>query len=146
MRRVGTFAHQHTARLLDLNFYRIILTPASLPCRSSQRGGTIRVNATKSFASTLSWALARVNASIKSKLDDFFGLSEYDWTPNTRETAPSMYLYELVNWLTTVVDSLVIKDGYKDKAYRAAVEYLAGCLAVGRSGLCLALRPRESRW
>ncbi|THH31298.1 hypothetical protein EUX98_g2874 [Antrodiella citrinella] len=96
--------------------------------RSSQRGGTIRVNATKSFASTLAWALARVNVSIKSKLDDFFGLSEYDWTPNTRESAPSMYLYELVNWLTTVVDSLVIKDGYKDKAYRAAVEYLANCL------------------
>ncbi|TCD69836.1 hypothetical protein EIP91_005913 [Steccherinum ochraceum] len=96
--------------------------------RSSQRGGAIRVNATKSFASTISWALARVNASIKSKLDDFFDLSEYDWTPNTRETAPSMYLYELVNWLTTVVDSLVIKDVYKDKAYRTAVDYLAGCL------------------
>ncbi|KAH8106033.1 rsec15 [Cristinia sonorae] len=96
--------------------------------RSSQRGGTIRVNAAKSFASTLSWALTRVNASIKSKLDDFFDLSDYDWTPNTRETAPSMYLYELVNWLTTVVDSLVIKDAYKDKAYRAAVDYLANCL------------------
>jgi len=96
--------------------------------RSSQRGGTIRVNATKSFSSTLSWALNRVNASIKSKLDDFFGLSEYDWTPNTREDSPSMYLYELVNWLTTVVDSLVIKEGYKDKAYRTAVEYLANCL------------------
>ncbi|CAL1701124.1 unnamed protein product [Somion occarium] len=96
--------------------------------RSSQRGGAIRVNASKSFASTLSWALARVNASIKSKLDDFPGLSEYDWTPSTREDAPSMYLDELVNWLTTVVDSLVIKEAYKEKAYRSAVEYLAGRL------------------
>lgn len=96
--------------------------------RSSQRGGTIRVNATKSFSSSLSWALNRVNASIKSKLDDFFGLSEYDWTPNSREDSPSMYLYELVNWLTTVVDSLVIKEAYKVKAYRTAVEYLANCL------------------
>ncbi len=49
---------------------------------------------------------------INSKLDDFFGLSEYDWTPTAREDAPSMYLYELVNWLTTIVDSLQISDEY----------------------------------
>jgi hypothetical protein len=61
---------------------------------------------------------------INSKLDDFFGLSEYDWTPATRENAPSMYLYELVNWLTTVVDSLQISDSYKDEAYRAATAYI----------------------
>ncbi len=41
-----------------------------------------------------------------------------------------MYLYELVNWLTTVVDSLVIKQEYKDEAYRNAVEYLEDCLMV----------------
>lgn len=75
-------------------------------------------------------ALARVTASITSKLDDFFGLSEYDWTPKGREEAPSMYLYELVNWLTTVVDSLVIKDAYKEQAYRGAVDYIAECLMV----------------
>ncbi|THG93626.1 hypothetical protein EW026_g7662 [Hermanssonia centrifuga] len=96
--------------------------------RSSQRGGQIRVNAAQSFQATLTRALSRVNASITSKLDDFFGLSEYDWTPTTRESAPSMYLYELVNWLTTVVDSLVIKQEYKDEAYRNAVEYLEDCL------------------
>ena len=89
------------------------------------------MNAIKSFQDTMSRALARVNASITSKLDDFFGLSEYDWTPNTKEDSPSMYLYELVNWLTTVVDTLVIKEEYKDEAYRSAVEYLANCLMVG---------------
>lgn len=41
-----------------------------------------------------------------------------------------MYLYELVNWLTTVVDSLVIKETYKDKAFSAAVDYLASNLIV----------------
>ena len=41
-----------------------------------------------------------------------------------------MYLYELVNWLTTVVDTLVIKDAYKDDAYKSAVDYLADCLMV----------------
>ncbi|KAI0700779.1 rsec15 [Cytidiella melzeri] len=96
--------------------------------RSSQRGGAIRVNATRSFQTTLGRALAMVNKSINKKLEDFFGLSEYDWTPDTTEDGPSMYLYELVNWLTTVVDTLVIKEEYKEEAYRGAVKYLADCL------------------
>lgn len=41
-----------------------------------------------------------------------------------------MYLYELVNWLTTVVDSLVIKETYKDDAYKAAVGYIAESMMV----------------
>lgn len=75
-------------------------------------------------------SLARVNASITSKLDDFFDLSEYDWTPASVETGPSMYLYELVNWLTTVVDTLALEDEAKDAAYKSAVDYLADCLMV----------------
>ncbi|KAJ8093400.1 Rab GTPase-binding exocyst subunit S15 [Marasmius tenuissimus] len=63
-----------------------------------------------------------------SKLNDFFEPSEYDWTPSTRENAPGMYLIELVNWLTTVVDSLAIKDAYKDEVYKGAVSYIAECL------------------
>ncbi|KAJ8507658.1 hypothetical protein ONZ45_g9983 [Pleurotus djamor] len=39
-----------------------------------------------------------------------------------------MYLYELINWLTTVVDSLVVKETYKDEAYKGAVAYIAECL------------------
>ncbi|KAA1466700.1 exocyst complex component sec15 subunit [Dentipellis sp. KUC8613] len=96
--------------------------------RSTQRGGTIRLTAATSFGATLTRALARINELITSKLDDFFELSEYDWTAKTREAEPSMYLYELVNWLTTVVDSLVIKETYKDEAYRGAVAYISQCL------------------
>ncbi|KAI9001365.1 exocyst complex component sec15 subunit [Trametes punicea] len=95
--------------------------------RSSQRGGTIRIKAAASFAGSRTKALARVTEAMSSKLDDFFGLSEYDWTPKTREDAPSMYLYELVNWLTTVVDSLALKDAYKEDAYRGAINYIASC-------------------
>ncbi|KAI0048060.1 exocyst complex component sec15 subunit [Auriscalpium vulgare] len=96
--------------------------------RSTQRGGVIRLTAAGSFSKTLTRALERISMLITSKLDDFFELSEYDWTPKGREDAPSMYLYELVNWLTTVVDSLVIKEVYKDEAYRGAVAYIAQCL------------------
>jgi len=39
-----------------------------------------------------------------------------------------MYLYELVNWLTTVVDSLAILEEYKDEAYKGALGYISDCL------------------
>ena len=41
-----------------------------------------------------------------------------------------MYLYELVNWLTTVIDSLALKDTYKEEAYSGAVSYIASCFLV----------------
>ncbi|KAF9006559.1 exocyst complex component, sec15 subunit [Cyathus striatus] len=90
--------------------------------------GVIKLNATGSFETTIKKALARIADIISSKLDQFFELSEYQWTPLAREDAPSMYLYELVNWLTTVVDSLQIKESYKNEAYKAALEYIAECL------------------
>lgn len=93
-------------------------------------GGIIRITASPSFQSTLTRALARLTELIISKLDNIFELSEYDWTPATREDAPSMYLYELVNWLTTVVDGLVIKETYKDDAYRGAAAHVASSLMV----------------
>ncbi|KAI9066439.1 rsec15 [Trametes sanguinea] len=94
--------------------------------RSSQRGGTIRLRAAASFAATRTKALARVTEAMSSKLE-LFGLSEYDWTPKARKGAPSGYLDELVSWLTTVVDSLALKDVYKEEAYRGAVGYIASC-------------------
>jgi exocyst complex component 6 len=97
---------------------------------SARRGGTIRLTAATSFSRTQARASTRITSLINSKLDDFFGLSEYDWTPAAREDAPSMYLYELVNWLTTVVDSLQINDSYKDEAYRAATAYIAQSFMV----------------
>jgi len=93
-----------------------------------QRGGTIKLNAVTSLEATLTRALARITSLISAKLDQFFELSEYEWTPLARESSPSMYLYELVNWLTTVVDSLYIKEIYKDEAYKGALNYIAGCL------------------
>jgi len=39
-----------------------------------------------------------------------------------------MYLYELVNWLTTVVDSLQISNTHKNEAYHGAASYIATCL------------------
>lgn len=96
--------------------------------------------AASSFANTLSQSLGRITGLITSKLDQFFELSEYEWTPLSREGTPSMYLYELVNWLTTVVDSLAIKETYKDEAYRGALTYIAECLMVCTSNHLLNIR------
>ncbi|KAF9534726.1 rsec15 [Crepidotus variabilis] len=96
--------------------------------RSTQRGGIIRLSSTSSFQSTISRSLQRMSNLINSKLDQCFELSEYDWTPKSRETSPSMYLYELANWLTTVVDSLAIKESYKEEAYKGAMGYISECL------------------
>lgn len=103
--------------------------------RSAQRGGTIHITAAPAFQDTMQSAMGRISSVITSKLDDFFGLSEYEWTPPNRESGPSMYLYELINWLTTVLDSLMVKDTYKDEAYKAAVQYIADCLLASRRRL-----------
>jgi len=39
-----------------------------------------------------------------------------------------MQLDELIGWLTTVVDSLSIKEQYKDEAYKGAFEHIAETL------------------
>jgi hypothetical protein len=98
--------------------------------RATQRGGTVRIGAGAAFGDALAQARARIGAVIASKLDDFFGLSEYDWTPPVAERVPSMYLTELVAWLSTIVDSLQIRDAYKADAYRGAGAYIAQCLMV----------------
>ncbi|KIJ56882.1 hypothetical protein M422DRAFT_218657 [Sphaerobolus stellatus SS14] len=97
--------------------------------RSSHRGGgKIHLTSTSKFSETQKQAFGRIDKVISSKLDDFFELSEYEWTPKTREDMPSMYLYELVNWLTTVVDGLTVKDAYKSEAYKGAVDHVATSL------------------
>jgi exocyst complex component 6 len=94
------------------------------------RGCIVHITATASFQNTLNRALSRLASLIGSKLDNIFEVSEYDWTPKTREDAPSVYLYEPINWLTTVVDGLGIKESYKDEVYRAAAAHIAQCLMV----------------
>lgn len=98
--------------------------------RSTQRGGLIHLSARKSFESILSHSIQHLTRLINSKLDQSFEFSMYNWTPQTRENAPSMQLDELIGWLTTVVDSLSIKEQYKDEAYKGAFEYIADTLMV----------------
>ena len=111
--------------------YLIILVFFRLHCvHRSHRGGTLHLTSTTKFTEAQKQAIARIDSVISSKLNDFFELSEYEWIAKSREDTPSMYLYELVNWLTTVVDGLVVKDEYKQEAYKGAVNHVAACLMV----------------
>ncbi|KAJ3892080.1 rsec15 [Lentinula edodes] len=108
--------------------------------RTAQRGGTIRLKASSSFDETFTRSVTRIKSVINSKLDDFFELSEYNWVPTSREEGPNMYLYELVNWLTTVVDSqLLIASSYIDEAYMGAAEYIAECFMDFLAGRNIAM-------
>uniref|UniRef100_D8PS05 Exocyst complex component SEC15 n=1 Tax=Schizophyllum commune (strain H4-8 / FGSC 9210) TaxID=578458 RepID=D8PS05_SCHCM len=131
-RLAGTSTFSQIAQIItNLEYFQgacIELEKSLTKLRSANRGGAISLNASTAFESTITRALTRLNTLTTSKLDDFFELSEYDWTPPARESAPSMYLYELINWLTTVVDSLQVKETYKDEAYRGAVIYISDCL------------------
>jgi hypothetical protein len=65
---------------------------------------------------------------IAKKLDDFE--PEYDWTARTAETQASLYIFQLVSWLTTVVDSLDIEDRFKAAAYRNAMIHVSNLFMV----------------
>ncbi|TFK71800.1 exocyst complex component, sec15 subunit [Pluteus cervinus] len=122
---------QLTQIMTNLEYFQFVckeLGRSLSTLRSVSRGGPIKLTASQSFDATMSRTLTRVGDLIRSKLDQSFELAEYEWTPQTREDAPSMYLYELVNWLTTVVDSLDVKEALKDDAYKIALSYIADCL------------------
>ena len=110
------------------------LIPHPLPSwiRSSRRGGHIRLQSAISFEDTLTKTTDQIAELIESKLNDFFELSEYDWTPPEADTRPRMYMEELYHWLMTVVDSLPLDDKYKDQAFKAAFDHVANCLMVCR--------------
>ncbi|KAF4575090.1 hypothetical protein EYR36_006446 [Pleurotus pulmonarius] len=127
-RLAGTTTLSQIAQIITNLEYFQAACPSIETFLTNSRGCPMKLSASSSFQTTLTRALERVTGLITSKLDDFFELSEYDWTPRHREDTPSMYLYELINWLTTVVDSLVIKEDYKDEAYKGAVAYIAECL------------------
>lgn len=112
-----------------LRFENILLIPVGV--RINGRGESVPLDKfATSLQQTFSIAMDRIASIIRSKLIDFFELSGYDWTPRSREAVPSMYLYELVNWLTTIVDSLRLQKTIQDEIYRGAVTYVADSMMV----------------
>lgn len=97
---------------------------------STQRGGSIRLLCRPSFSETLQHALQRIDAVLSSKLAEHFELSEYDWTPDASSGGPSIYVIQMVLWLTTNVDDMALQETYKNSTYTAAIQYISDSLTV----------------
>lgn len=67
---------------------------------------------------------------MNDKLNDSFEMAEYDWTPSQSEGTPSLYLWDMINYLTTVVDGLVVSDSVKEDLYKGALSHTSGGLMV----------------
>jgi hypothetical protein len=101
------------------------------------------LSAANSFNNTLKIAQSRIDAVITSKLESFFELAEYNWTPKwpTQSLEPSDYVFEMITFLTAYVDSVLIGlgDETKTRAYENALRrinnYLMVCLGNGRQAL-----------
>lgn len=95
---------------------------------SGHRGHTFHISAVDALVRTMQRAESRISAVISKKLDDFE--PEYDWTTRTTENQASLYIFQLVSWLTTVVDSLDIEEKFKNAAYRNAMIHVSNLFMV----------------
>ncbi|GAA5918475.1 hypothetical protein JCM1841_003987 [Sporobolomyces salmonicolor] len=101
--------------------------------RATQRGGTIHLDSLASFRQTLTQTQDRIVANISQKMDSFFEEAEYPWTasqPPPPGEAASGYLHDLIDFLSTVMMSVLIQlpEFAKDYVYRGALSHCASLL------------------
>ncbi|GAA5957372.1 hypothetical protein JCM21900_006878 [Sporobolomyces salmonicolor] len=101
--------------------------------RATQRGGTIHLDSLASFRQTLAQTQDRIVANISQKMDSFFEEAEYPWTasqPPPPGEAASGYLHDLIDFLSTVMMSVLIQlpEFAKDYVYRGALSHCASLL------------------
>lgn len=114
--------------------YQLPESPSD-PASASQRGGPVKLSSTDTFHSTLKAAESQINSVIASKLESFFELAEYSWTPTrpqSTSTEPSTYVFEMITFLTAYVDSVLIglNEGVKTRAYASALQSIQNWLMV----------------
>ncbi|WFD29125.1 Rab GTPase-binding exocyst subunit S15 [Malassezia sp. CBS 17886] len=80
--------------------------------RNPRGGGKLDLDASQHMATTLEIAQKRIDTALFVKLDQFLDLREYDWTPplqqQTAPTQASGYLRDLIDWLSTMMDSALV--------------------------------------
>ncbi|KAG8898195.1 hypothetical protein FRB99_007605 [Tulasnella sp. 403] len=102
-----------------------VLEEQLVKLRAFQRGGAIHLECNKTFSSVHARSVAHLTKVVNDKLNDSLEVAEYEWTPNQKETNPSLYLWDMINWLTTVVDGLLVRDEVKEEVYKGAVTHTA---------------------
>jgi hypothetical protein len=127
------------------------LTSLLVTLRASHRGGTVALESVQSFERTVELCHTRIVRNIALKLDACFDLAGYDWQARSppppatadADTDPSTYLTEMVDYLTTVVDSVLVQlpSTVRDGIYRGALEHISDTMLVRAVLVCC---PRSS--
>ncbi|KAL1920783.1 uncharacterized protein VTP21DRAFT_11418 [Calcarisporiella thermophila] len=102
-----------------------LLTPAR-----SGSSGRISLRAVNVFREARKNAEKRIFELVNRKIDDFLELADYEWTPSSVSDQPSVYLQELVSFLTTVINSTLanLPVSIKIFIYFDALDHLATSL------------------
>lgn len=53
-------------------------------------------------------AQQRIDSAIASKMSEFFGMTEFDWTPKEERTQAEEWLSEMLQWLSTMMESVLV--------------------------------------
>ncbi|CAM0140229.1 unnamed protein product [Umbelopsis sp. WA50703] len=95
--------------------------------RSFHRAGPIQLRATSTFKETRQTAEKRIFRVVNLKLDEFLELSEYDWMAQERQDHPSPYLFDLVTFLTNVINAALLNlpESIKSLIYFDALDHLS---------------------
>jgi hypothetical protein len=98
--------------------------------RAPHRGGKLRLDASSHFTITLELAQKRIDSAIANKISEFFGMAEYDWTPAQEHSEPQEWLPEMLQWLSTMMESVLVllPREIKLEHYKSAFKYVADTL------------------
>ncbi|OLL23276.1 Centromere/microtubule-binding protein cbf5, partial [Neolecta irregularis DAH-3] len=90
----------------------------------------VKLKATESFRQSRKNAEKRIFELINTKIDDFLGIAMYYWSTKVAQTSPSMYLQELVSFLTTAISSTLLNlpQSIQVFIYFDALDHLASML------------------
>jgi len=117
--------------ITNVEFFQVactVLEDQLIRLRATQRGGSIRLQSSSSFSALHARSVAHLTVNVNAKLSDFFGMAEYDWTPKESDGTPSFYMWDMINWLTTVVDGLSVREEVKEQLYKGALAHTADSL------------------
>ncbi|KAL2919846.1 Rab GTPase-binding exocyst subunit S15 [Polyrhizophydium stewartii] len=96
------------------------------------KGVRVALQATHCFEETRALSERRLFEIVNTKIDGFLEVADYDWEATSAVNSPSVYLTDLVDYLTTVVSSTLagLPTATKTYVYFEAFDHLTSSLKV----------------
>lgn len=103
-----------------------------LEIQASDKASNLKLRAKMEFRDAIKDAEKRIFELVNSKIDDFLGISDYDWQAATKQDEPSSYLLEMVSYLTTVMNSTLhnLPHSIKTFVYFGTLDHFASSMMV----------------